>query len=111
MEAPKSAHTGYAKSLYDEDWFDSGLEKQVAVILDDAPEITLWARLQRGDLRIVWESDGRVYEPDFVAVDAEDVHWVVEAKADRDLATSLRTRWTSCSSPRYSTTSTRASNR
>ena len=25
-------------------------------------------RLQHGDLRIVWESDGRAYEPDFIAV-------------------------------------------
>jgi type III restriction enzyme len=79
------AYTGYAKSLYEQEWFDSGLEKQVAVILDDAGEIGVWARLQRGDLRIVWESDGRVYEPDFVAVESEGAHWVVEAKADRDL--------------------------
>jgi type III restriction enzyme len=79
------AYTGYAKSLYDQDWFDSGLEKQVAIALDDAPEIVVWSRLQRADLRIVWESDGRVYEPDFVAVDGDGVHWVVEAKADRDL--------------------------
>jgi type III restriction enzyme len=79
------AYTGYAKSLYEQDWFDSGLEKQVAVALDDAGEVVLWARLQRGDLRIVWESDGRVYEPDFVAVEADRTHWVVEAKADRDL--------------------------
>ena len=79
------AYTGYAKSLYEQDWFDSGLEKQVAIALDDAPEIVVWSRLQRADLRIVWESDGRVYEPDFVAVDGDGVHWVVEAKADRDL--------------------------
>ncbi|HET7571604.1 MAG TPA: DEAD/DEAH box helicase family protein [Gaiellaceae bacterium] len=78
-------YTGWAKSLYDQDWFDSGLEKQLAVVLDDAAEIEVWARLQRGDLRIVWESDGRVYEPDFVAVEQDGTHWVVEAKADRDL--------------------------
>jgi type III restriction enzyme len=78
-------YTGWAKSLYDQDWFDSGLEKLLAVILDDAAEIEVWVRLQRGDLRIVWESDGRVYEPDFVALEKRGVHWVVEAKADRDL--------------------------
>ena len=57
----------------------------MAIALDDASEIVVWSRLQRADLRIVWESDGRVYEPDFVAVDGDGVHWVVEAKADRDL--------------------------
>jgi type III restriction enzyme len=79
------AYTGYAKSLYEQEWFDSGLEKQIAIALDDADEVVVWARLQRGDLRIVWESDGRVYEPDFVAVDDAGTHWVVEGKADRDL--------------------------
>jgi type III restriction enzyme len=78
-------YTGWAKSLYEQDWFDSGLEKLLAVTLDDAPEIVVWARLQRGDLRIVWESDGRVYEPDFLAIEKEGPHWVVEAKADKDL--------------------------
>ena len=74
-------YTGYAKSLYDQDWFDSGTEKAVAVILDDADEIDLWCRLQTGDLRIVWESDGRQYAPDFVAVETEGTHWVIEPKA------------------------------
>jgi len=78
-------YTGFAKSLYEQDWFDSGLEKQLAVILDDASEIEVWARLQRADLRIVWESDGRVYEPDFVAVESGGTHWIAESKADRDL--------------------------
>jgi type III restriction enzyme len=80
-------YTGYAKSLYDQDWFDSGTEKAVAVILDDAEEIDVWCRLQTGDLRIVWESDGRQYSPDFVAVEKGGTHWVIEPKADRDLAT------------------------
>ena len=78
-------YVGWTKSLYEQDWFDSGLEKQIAVVLDDADDVMVWARLQRGDLRIVWESDGRVYEPDFVAVEKGGVHWVVEGKADRDL--------------------------
>ena len=56
------------------------------MILDDADEIDLWCRLQTGDLRIVWESDGRQYAPDFVAVETEGTHWVIEPKADRDLA-------------------------
>jgi type III restriction enzyme len=78
-------YTGFTKSLYDHDRFDSGTEKAVAVILDDADEIDVWVRLQRGDLKIVWESDGRSYEPDFVAVAKDGTHWLVEPKADREL--------------------------
>ena len=80
-------YLGFEKSLYDQDWFDSGTEKSVAVILDDADEVDVWVRLQRGDLKIVWESDGRGYAPDFVAVEGDGTHWVVEAKADRDVDT------------------------
>lgn len=78
-------YTGFAKSLYDHDRFDSGTEKAVAVILDDADEVDVWVRLQRGDLKIVWESDGRAYEPDFIAVEKGGVHWLVEPKADKDI--------------------------
>ena len=78
-------YTGFGKSLYDHDRFDSGTEKSVAVILDDADEIDVWVRLQHGDLRIVWESDGRAYEPDFIAVEKDGAHWLVEPKADREL--------------------------
>ena len=78
-------YTGYAKSLYDQDWFDSGTEKALAVILDDADEIELWCRLQTGDLKIVWESDGRQYAPDFIGLEKDGTHWVIEPKADRDL--------------------------
>lgn len=78
-------YTGFSKSLYEHDRFDSGTEKDVAVILDDAKEVEVWVRLQRGDLKIVWESDGRSYEPDFIAVETDGTHWVVEPKADRDL--------------------------
>ena len=80
-------YLGFEKSLYDQDWFDSGTEQKVAVILDDADEVDVWVRLQRGDLKIVWESDGRGYAPDFVAVEGDGTHWVVEAKADRDVDT------------------------
>lgn len=45
-----------------------------------------WCRLQTGDLKIVWESDGRQYAPDFIAVEKDGTHWAIEPKADRDLA-------------------------
>ena len=49
----KVAYGGWAKSLYDQVWFDSGTERSVAEILDAAEEIAFWVRLHAGDLRIL----------------------------------------------------------
>ena len=42
--------------------------------------------MQRKDLPILW-AEGRNYEPDFVVVEKEDAHWVVEVKMDKEMAT------------------------
>jgi type III restriction enzyme len=34
---------------------------------------------------ILWQSDGREYNPDFVAVAGDGVHWLVEAKMDKEM--------------------------
>jgi len=75
---------GYHRSLYAQDWFDSSTERDVANILDDEPHITLWARLQIGDLPILW-TGAREYNPDFIAMDTEDTHWLIEVKMDREM--------------------------
>ncbi len=75
---------GYRKSLYAQDWFDSSTERDVANILEDASDITLWVRLQIGDLPILW-TEAREYNPDFIAVDRQDMHWIVEVKMDREM--------------------------
>lgn len=75
----------YAKSVYAEDWFDSSTERDLANILDDAKEVAYWMRLQRGDLPILWHGSGREYNPDFIAVDTGDVHWVVEVKMNKEM--------------------------
>jgi type III restriction enzyme len=77
---------GFAKSLYAQDWFDSSPERDVANVLDDESQITMWMRLQVGDLPILW-TGGREYNPDFVAVDTEGVHWLIEVKRDKDMPT------------------------
>lgn len=74
----------YAKSSYAQDWFDSSPERDVANILDGAKEIGHWLRLQTGDLPILWNGFGGRYNPDFIAVDTKDVHWIVEVKRDSE---------------------------
>jgi len=78
------AFEGYRKSLYAQDWFDSSPERDVANILEDEAAVTVWLRLQTGDLPILW-TGAREYNPDFIAVDREDIRWIVEVKMDKEL--------------------------
>jgi type III restriction enzyme len=79
-------YTGWSeRSYFEEEWFDSKTERDVANILDESDDIDHWVRLQRDDLPILWSSGGSWYHPDFIAVDTDGVHWIVEAKSDRDL--------------------------
>jgi type III restriction enzyme len=77
-------YVGWKRSLYEQNWFDSSTERDLANTLDETDSIVVWTRLLTKDLSIRW--DGGSYNPDFlVAEDGE--RWVVETKADRDLAT------------------------
>ncbi len=78
-------YEGYSKSLYSQDWFDSSTERDVANILEDADEVVVWARLQIGDLPILW-AGAREYNPDFIAVDRHGHHWLIEVKMDKEMA-------------------------
>ena len=80
-------HVAYAfkRSVYTQDWFDSGTEGIVANIIDEADEVAFWLRLQKGDLPILWTSGGREYNPDFIVVETGDAHWVVEVKQDKEM--------------------------
>jgi type III restriction enzyme len=77
-------YLGYRKSLYAEDWFDSSTERDVANTLEDEENIALWVRLQIGDLPILW-MDAREYNPDFIAVERDGGHWVIEVKMDKEM--------------------------
>ena len=80
-----TGYRGFTKSLYEQDWFDSSTERDAANILDGAADIYLWVRLQRGDLPILWSSAGREYNPDFIAIENDGAHWVVEVKMDKEM--------------------------
>lgn len=78
-------YEGWRRSMYVQAWFDSSTERKLALILDDADEIAFWVRLNPGDLPILWQNDGREYNPDFIAAEVEGTHWLVEAKMDKEL--------------------------
>lgn len=81
----RQPYTGWHKSMYGQDWFDSTPERSLANLLDSDDGIKRWVRLQRGDLPIGWTGTGANYNPDFIAEDTDGEFWVIEVKADRDL--------------------------
>lgn len=82
-----AAYNGWSRSLYALEWFDSGPERDVANALDSSGEVRVWVRLHVGEIPIVWNSDGRHYNPDFLVIETNGSHWLVEAKADKDVPT------------------------
>ena len=79
------AYEGWTRSMFDVDWFDSSPERDVANMLDDEPSVACWVRLQRGDLPILWSSAGQQYNPDFIVIEADGTHWIVEVKMDKEM--------------------------
>lgn len=80
-----TGYEGWHKSYYDQVWFDSGTERDLANLLDDAGEIQVWVRLHLGDLVIHWKQGN--YNPDFLAIDDEGTRWVMEVKSDKEAPT------------------------
>ncbi len=71
--------------MYLQAWFVSSTERTLATILDDADEIRYWVQLLTGNLPILWQSDGREYNPDFIAVETDGMHWLIESKMEKEL--------------------------
>jgi type III restriction enzyme len=80
-------YEGWARSMYEQEWFDSSTEREMANLLDSTDAVAYWARLQNNDLPILWTNAGQQYNPDFVAVETDGDHWLIEVKADRDMTT------------------------
>jgi len=79
-------YEGWARSMYEQDWFDSSTEREVANIVDGDESVHFWVRLNIGDCPILWNGMGQFYNPDFIVVETGGMHWVVEAKMDKELA-------------------------
>ena len=78
-------YIGWTRGMYEQAWFDSSTERDLANILDDAESVRFWLRLHKDDLPILWHGAGNAYNPDFVAVEDEGTHWIVEAKMDKEM--------------------------
>lgn len=82
-------YKGWERSFYDVVRFDAySTEFRLAELFDTAPGVDAWLRVDDTvPLRIDYSMGafGRQYEPDFVVVDEDRVHWVVEGKRDSEM--------------------------
>jgi type III restriction enzyme len=96
------AYTGWQRSLFPVEWFDSAPERTVANMLDGDDDVSCWVRLHLNELPILWNSGGQQYNPDFIVIETDGTRWVVEVKMDKEMASAdvqgkrkAATRWAS----------------
>jgi type III restriction enzyme len=96
------AYEGWNRSLFPVEWFDSAPERAVSNMLDGDEDVTCWVRLHINELPILWNSGGQQYNPDFIVIEEDGTHWVVEVKMDKEMASAdvqgkreAATRWAS----------------
>ena len=80
------AYEGWIRSLFPIEWFDSAPERTLANILDGDSGVVCWVRLHVTELPILWNSGGQHYNPDFIVIENDGTHWVVEVKMDKEMA-------------------------
>lgn len=77
-------YSGWFKSLYETESFDSySGEYELARILNTSPHIVWWHRLHGNYGAFIYYTPVDRYFPDFVALDDEGVHWIIEGKDQR----------------------------
>ncbi len=76
-------YSGWTKSILPVASFDAKTtEYALANIMDSTPKITWWLRLRSEDEAFIELDNGHKYYPDFIAIDVDDVFWLIEGKSD-----------------------------
>lgn len=88
---PKSAikkyiFTGFLKSYYTENKFDSSTEQDFAFVLENDDAVIRWLRPAPNQFNIYWSNGAKKYEPDFI-VETADTIFMIETKASKDVNT------------------------
>lgn len=82
--ALRQNYDGWRRGRFSASQFDSySAEFRVARLLDRSDQINWWMRLEQSDGAKIEYGAGRSYHPDFVALDTDGVHWIIEGKDDR----------------------------
>lgn len=80
----QSVFSGFSKAYHSLYKFDSKTEKDFAIILEDDTKVLKWLRPALNQFNIIWNSEGKKYEPDFV-VETENAIFLVETKMEKDM--------------------------
>lgn len=88
---PKSAikkyiFSGFMKSYYRENKFDSSTELDFAYILENDNAVMRWLRPAPNQFNIYWSNGAKKYEPDFI-VETDSAIYMIETKASKDVNT------------------------
>ncbi|GAA4482365.1 hypothetical protein GCM10023094_32160 [Rhodococcus olei] len=82
-------YSGWVKSVYEINSFDAfSTEFTLASLFEKPGGVRAWVRIDETvPLRITYLAGAvqRQYEPDFIVIDDEDVHWIVEGKRDSEM--------------------------
>lgn len=80
----RRTYGGWFKSLLEAESFDSySGEYALAKLLNTSPQIVWWHKLHPRDGAYVYYNAKDRYFPDFIALDTEGVHWIIEGKDER----------------------------
>ena len=55
-------------------------------MIDTDSGVVCWVRLHINELPILWNSGGQQYNPDFIVIEGNATHWVVEVKMDKEVS-------------------------
>lgn len=81
-EIKKYVFTGYKKSYYNINAFDSDTERLVSVILEDDKDVIRWIKPPLNQLGLFWQA-GQQYNPDFL-VETPTTKYMIEVKAKNE---------------------------
>ena len=86
---PKSAvkkyiFTGFLKSYFTENKFDSSTEQDFSFVLETDNSVLRWLRPAQKQFNIYWGKDGSNYEPDFI-VETDSTIYMIEIKASKEI--------------------------
>ena len=80
----KYLFTGYKKSYYPQNAFDSDTERLFSVILEEDPDVIRWIKPPLNQLGLFWQA-GQQYNPDFL-VETNGCKYMVEVKAANEVS-------------------------
>ena len=80
----KYLFTGYKKSYYPSNAFDSDPERQFSIILEEDPDVIRWIKPPLNQLGLFWKA-GQQYNPDFL-VETTAGKFMVEVKAQNEVS-------------------------